>query len=281
VLTFVPTLGFDTFEGEGSMDPKYPRNEWGVYDEYLFDYLYGKLAAAAGGKPKFIFAMSTSNHPPYSLPAGYRLLPLAPSPELDRQITGDRTLAGERFKTYQYACQKVGEFISRVKASPLADDTIIAVTGDHNFWSVFDYPAERYLDLDGVPFYLYVPARLRPAAADTSVFGSHIDIMPTLYNLSLSGAGYVGVGVDLLDPGAQHIAYNVDGIVLSKDGGLRYFPETSAMAAYTWAPGAARHLAAAAAGTVHERLLRHYKAALAVTEYLIRNPFPVDGDQKK
>jgi len=280
VFNFVPTLGFTTSEGEGSMDPKYLRNQWGVYDEYLFDYLYGKLSAK-DGKPKFIFAMSTSNHPPYSLPPSYSLLPLNVSPDVALLITGDKALALERFKTYQYACQKLGELITRIKASPLGDNTIIAVTGDHNFWSVFDYPAARYLDLDGVPFYLYVPRKLKPAAVDTAAFGSHIDIMPTLYNLSLSDQEYVSVGVDMLDPRLPHIAYNVDGIILSKECGLRHFADTNTTAWYSWDPGALRRLAASGASAEHQRLLKHYKAALAVTDFLSKNPFPVDMDQNK
>jgi phosphoglycerol transferase MdoB-like AlkP superfamily enzyme len=272
VFAFAGKLGFDYVEGAGSMDPKYERNQWGVYDEFLFENIYKKLEKDPA-KPKFIFAMTTSNHPPYSLPRGYKKLPLEVSPELKARITGDRKLAQLRFETYQYANQKVGEFIAKIKASPLADNTIIAVTGDHNFWSVFDYPKERYLDLDGVPFYIYIPQGLKPRTADKATFGSHLDIMPTLYALSLSGREYAALGADMLDPKARHIAFNADGLVMSKERALRYLVENNAISYYGWDNSGGMLLKAAEPDAGHEALLKHYKAALAVADHLLKNPF--------
>jgi phosphoglycerol transferase MdoB-like AlkP superfamily enzyme len=272
VFAFAGKLGFDSVEGAGSMDPKYERNQWGVYDEYLFENIYNKLRANPG-KPKFIFAMTTSNHPPYSLPAGYKKLPLEVSGALKDRITGDRKLAQLRFETYQYANQKVGELISRIKASPLGQNTIIAVTGDHNFWSVFDYSSERYLDLDGVPFYLYIPRALRPADIDTGAFGSHLDIMPTLYNLSLSNREYASLGVDMLNPKAGHLAFNADGLVMSGAGALRYLVENNTISYYDWDRSNGMTLKSAPPDAKHDEMLKHFKSALAVADYIIRHPF--------
>ncbi|MHB9155156.1 MAG: LTA synthase family protein [Endomicrobiales bacterium] len=271
LLSFVPRLGFDAIEGEGAMDPSYLRNEWGVYDEFLFEYIYDKLSSGAG-KPQFIFAMTTSNHPPYSLPPSYKQLPLEIGGALRAQITGDLELARGRFMTYQYANQRLGELISRIKASPLGGNTIVAVTGDHNFWSVFDYPGERYADLDGVPFYLYVPEALKPGKVDCGAFGSHIDIMPTLYRLSLSEQEYTSVGVDLLDGSLPHVAYNVDGILLSKEAGAKYSTETGTYACYGWDGAKKRFLAPCAETEKHRALVKRYRSALAVTDYFLKNP---------
>jgi phosphoglycerol transferase MdoB-like AlkP superfamily enzyme len=271
VFMFAGNLGFDSAEGAGSMDPKYPRNQWGVYDEYLFEHIYNRLAKD-NGKSKFIFTMTTTNHPPYSLPDNYKLLPLNISPELKKDITGDMKLAKLRFETYQYSNNKLGEFISKVKASPFGKNTIIAVTGDHNFWSVFDYPKERYLDLDGVPFYIYIPESLKPKYIDTETFGSHLDIMPTLYNLSLSGQEYAALGNNMIDDNIKHVAFNVDGLVMSKDRALRYFVENNTVSYYIWDVSGKRLLKPAPSDAEHEKLLRHFKSALAVTDYLIKNP---------
>jgi phosphoglycerol transferase MdoB-like AlkP superfamily enzyme len=253
------------------MNPEWPRNQWGVYDEYLFQHIYDKLSKN-DGKPKFIFTMTTTNHPPYSLPADYKPLPLIISPELKKNITGDMKLAQERFKTYQYSNNKLGQFILRIKASPLGKNTIIAVTGDHNFWSVFDYPKERYLDLDGVPFYIYIPESLKPKSIDTETLGSHLDMMPTLYNLSLSDQQYASLGQDLLDKDIKHIAFNIDGLVMSKDRALRYFVSNGTIAYYVWDPSVKRLLKSAPADEEHAKILKHYKAALAVADYMIKNP---------
>ena len=267
--SFVPRLGFDRLQGEGSMDPRYRRNQWGVYDEHLFDAIYRSLAEN-NGKPKFIMALSTSNHPPYSLPPDYKALPLNPSPELNAKMSGDRVLAKGRFETYQYACQKVGEFITRIKQSPLRDSTIIAITGDHNFWSVFDYSREEFLDRDGVPLYLYIPDALKPQTIDTAVYGSHIDIMPTLYHLSLSNVTYVSLGRDLLDPGAgENMTFNIDGIALSKEGASGLRPDSGQSMSFAWDPAAPHRLVVANETEAHRRLIRKYKAALAITDHYI------------
>ncbi len=271
VFMFAGNLGFDSAEGAGSMDPRFPKNQWGVYDEYLFQHIYDRLSKN-NGKPKFIFTMTTTNHPPYSLPADYKLLPLNISPELRKDITGDMKLAKMRFETYQYSNNKLGELISRIKASSLGKNTIIAVTGDHNFWSVFDYPKERYLDLDGVPFYLYIPESLKPRDIDKDTFGSHLDIMATLYNLSLSGQQYASLGGDMLDKNTKHIAFNVDGLVMSKDRALRCFVENNVVSYYVWDQSSRRLLKPAQPDAEHEKLLKHFKSALAVTDYIIKHP---------
>ena len=271
VFMFAGNLGFDSAEGAGSMNPKYPKNQWGVYDEYLFEHIYDRLSRD-NGKPKFIFTMTTTNHPPYSLPADYKLLPLEISPALKKDITGDMKLAKMRFETYQYSNNKLGELISRIKASPLGKNTIIAVTGDHNFWSVFDYPKERYLDLDGVPFYLYIPDSLKPASIDKETLGSHLDIMPTLYNLSLSNQEYASLGADMLDKNAEHIAFNTDGLVMSKERALRYLVENNTASYYVWDPTVKRLLKPAPPDAEHEKILKHFKSALAVTDYIIKHP---------
>jgi phosphoglycerol transferase MdoB-like AlkP superfamily enzyme len=100
--------------------------------------------------------------------------------------------AMKRFAAYQYANEMLGRFISKIKKSKYADNTIIAVVGDHNFRF---HQVDNFIDKIGVPFYIYVPKSLRPKNVDTSVLGSHLDVMPTLYNLSLSQESYMSEGI--------------------------------------------------------------------------------------
>jgi phosphoglycerol transferase MdoB-like AlkP superfamily enzyme len=100
------------------MDPSWPRNQWGVYDEFLFEHLFKRLSENSE-KPKFIFVMTTSNHPPYSLPGSYKPLSLNVSPAMQKDIIGDQQLAKMRFATYQYSNDAAGKFLDRLKKSPL------------------------------------------------------------------------------------------------------------------------------------------------------------------
>jgi phosphoglycerol transferase MdoB-like AlkP superfamily enzyme len=263
-------MGFYETAGSGAMPSSYERNQWGVYDEYLFDFVFHKLSDTSSGKSKFIFALSTSNHPPYSLPSNYKPLPLSVPPQLQKLVTGDAKLAQGRFATYQYACQKLGEFLTRLKKSEYAGNTIVAVTGDHNFWNVFDYGRERYLDMDSVPFYIYIPPSINHRGIDPGAFGSHIDIMPTLYNLSLSSAQYMAVGRDLLDASQTHVAYNGDGLVMNDKGAVRHSLENNADQCFVWHSTDSRRLVESPCTAVHAGLVRYYKAAVSIADYLIK-----------
>ena len=189
-------FGFDKVIGSVGLDENYFYNEWGVYDEFLFDYVYKILEN--GKNSKFIYAVTTTNHPPYSLPSNYKNINFVCPKELKDKLFGQE-LAFKRFQTYRYANDKLGKFISKIKQSKFADNTIIAVTGDHNFKNIYTYKTEEFFDSIKVPFYLYIPKKLKQFyKVDTSVFGSYIDILPTVYSLSLSDYKVYVMGKNLL-----------------------------------------------------------------------------------
>ena len=220
---FMSNMGFDNVLGAGSMNPEYPRNQWGVYDEHLFDFVYNFLNK--NDKQKFILVLTTTNHPPYSLPDGYKKLPLNTPEALDKRIQ-DKDLAAKRFAVYQYANNAAGEFISRIKNSKFSENTIIAVTGDHNFWGLFEYQSQELFKSRSVPLYLYIPKKLKPANVNshvnTTVFGSHTDIMPTLYELSLSNAQYMSMGKNLLANAANNVAVSCGEFFANAQGVIKY-----------------------------------------------------------
>ncbi|WP_372519704.1 LTA synthase family protein [Candidatus Ruminimicrobiellum ovillum] len=271
---YMPNVGFDKVIGEGSMPKEYERNQWGVYDEYLFDYILKTLGE--NDNSKFVYIMTTSNHPPYSLPSNYKQpYPLEINEELKKDITGDKTLSKMRFATYQYSCQKVGEFLTKLKNSKFADNTIVAITGDHNFWNTFSYSVERKLDEMSVPFYLYIPKKLRPdSKADTdNIVGSHTDILPTLYNLSLSNTDYWATGTDLLsDEAEQNIASNCLGSIMTKDNFVIYDFASGKEKYYTWNKEKPREIVPAEQNEEHKNMVKHYKSSVAIAYYMLQKP---------
>ena len=271
--SYMPNVGFDRVIGEGSMPKNYERNQWGVYDEYLFDYIFKVLGE--NDNRKFIYIMTTSNHPPYSLPSNYKQpYPLEIDEQLKKDITGDMTLSKMRFTTYQYSAQKVGEFLTRLKNSKYADNTIVAITGDHNFWNTFSYPVERKLDEMSVPFYLYVPKKLKPnKKIDTDkIVGSHTDILPTLYNVSLSNTNYWATGTDLLsDEAEQNIASNCLGSIMTKDNFVIYDFASGKEKYYTWNKEKPREIVPAEQTEEHKNMVKHYKSSVAIAYYMLIN----------
>jgi len=199
---FSKTQGFDNQEGEPHILRHYKNNHnilhpWGVHDEYLFNYILNKLNTKK--KPQFMIIFTTSNHPPFNIPKSYKKKEfIIPSQLKDKVIASDE-LVQKRFNAYRYSMQELSSFLDKIKNSKLRDRTIVAATGDHNFYDVVNFPQEEILDKYGVPLYLYIPLRIKPKFVNTNQFGSHKDIITTLYNISLSDISYISVGSNLFD----------------------------------------------------------------------------------
>ncbi len=203
--TFLRHLGVNEIIDENTLKTHYPEAKsetWGVPDEFMFRYAEEELARAEkSGTPVFIMMMSVTNHPPYRLPAPHQ----AKNFRLDEQeqkrlanLASGKEL-NEIFNTFRYSNDQLGRFIGKVKT--IAPDTIIAATGDHNMRAI-GYPESADAALGhSVPFYLYVPQAYRGSAEyHPERAGSHKDILPTLYNLSLSKSRYYQTGCNLTAP---------------------------------------------------------------------------------
>ena len=175
-------------------ESKQDKSAYGVPDEYAYKLAFEILDNAT--KPTFIAILTTSNHPPYQLPHNYTPKPISLPNELLSKIT---TQSQARFnlatQLFQYANDAFGEFMSEIKRSHLAKNTIVGATGDHRIRDFGDNPITDKALYCSVPFYIYVPQAYRANLLyDPSRVGSHKDILPTLYELSLSNATYMSLG---------------------------------------------------------------------------------------
>ena len=265
VNKFAVMQGFDTVEGEteiaDTMGQLKERHDWGIYDEDLFGYLYKTLNEAT--TPQFLLTMTTTNHPPYQLPSTYTSPDLNPPEELQARLIGDQALAAKRFKTYRYSTQKLAEFLTKIKNSPLKDKLIIGITGDHTFWIV-NFGEDEMMQKGSVPFYLYLPAAIRKKM-DPDSFGSHADILPTLYNLSLSDQTYYSLGRDLFSK-TPDFAVNASNFVINREGGVLVASHPENDHAFDWQG----HYERLTPGTVTDskkELSTKYKSLMGVLDY--------------
>lgn len=196
-----------------NIEPRDLGNEWGIFDEYLFSFIEEQIRTAT--KPQFFLVLTTSNHPPFEFPTTYKPLPVVLTKERMDRITFDEELAMKRFLALQYANHKMGEFISRMKAGPLREKVVVGITGDHSYWINKGVGNAHEFKRWAVPFFLSVPDGLKKRV-DLSHFGSHEDIFPTLYNLTLSNQEYVGLGEDII--AASGTSQNSSGLYASREG---------------------------------------------------------------
>jgi len=213
--------GIKSVEGEShikeSLDLKGRQGtEWGLYDEHFFDHIYKKLEST--NRPQFLLGLSTSNHPPFEFPNSFSAPELILPEELKKRISREEDLFMERFKAFQYSNFKLAEFINKIKNSKLKDNTIVIVTGDHNFWGFMNYEKEESFIKYTVPLYIYTPESLKPSSVDLDKFGSHEDIMTTAYNLALSDKKYLSFGEDLF---SSTPSISMNGAIIASSNGAR------------------------------------------------------------
>lgn len=263
--SFFKAQGFDETYGEGDIKNEY-RHQWGINDEQFYELIMRELAKS-GDKPKFIYAMSTGAHVPYYTPPYYKPLPLNVPEELMAKMPNQtKEYAHGMFEAYQFANAQAAKFLDAVKKSPLAENTIIVITGDHNFKEFSLTPEETFKKF-AVPMYIYIPKSLKKNL-DTDVIGSHMDIVPTLYDLSLSKVKYVGAGTSLLAPG-RHIVFNGYGFILSGDKAVLY-DINSGTAQYFTFDKKTKMLALTQSTKDHEAMIAYYKKIISASDVYLK-----------
>ena len=153
------------------------------------------------------------------------------------------------------------EFVKWVKTSEFSKNTIIAVTGDHNFWGFMNYTKEETFSKYKVPFYLYIPEELKPVNFNSDKVGSHEDILTTLYNLSLSNTPYLSFGDDLFS-NTNSIAIN--GAIYAGESGVIYQDKP-----YSWSLDKSLILPEMSSQDF-PILRKSYKSTLSIADYFLR-----------
>lgn len=191
--------GFDEVVDANNLKAAYPEATlgiWGVWDSYVFKYLSKRLAAQPKDKPLFVFVLTSTNHPPYDLPADYHRVPRDMS--LWRGETSSETLQ-LNLDSYHYATDLLGGFVQEVQKGPLHANTIVAATGDHNVRSfgIYAEAPRRYL-MRQVPFLIW--GQNLACGQQQGLPASHRDMFNTLLPLVGVQGPYINAGRDLLRP---------------------------------------------------------------------------------
>ncbi|MEJ6980184.1 sulfatase-like hydrolase/transferase [Pedobacter sp. P351] len=247
-------------------------NKWGVYDEYLFDYVFDELSQK-DNKPKFFFVQTTTNHTPFELPSDYKPSKIAINDTLKERLLVTEELAVKNLNAYQYANNSLGDFLDKIKNSELGKNTIVVMTGDHNNLMLFDFDEAHQLQQRGVPLYMYIPEKYKPqAAVNTLRFASHKDIFPTIFNLSLSQARYFSIGNNLLDTttkneNTRYFGMNIGSFTsFSENAAVNY---SSSTASYTWKNKNVKVLSKIIKSNDADELLKRSRANYALSMFYI------------
>lgn len=160
-------------------------NIWGVADEDLFTLTLRELDSRhAHGTPFFAHVMTTSNHRPFTYPAGR--IDIAPKTGRDGGV--------------KYTDYAIGRFIDQARAKPWFAQTVFVIVADHthNGRGRQELPPDAY----HIPMIIYAPGQVAPGRVDS--IASQIDVGPTL--LALLNISYDSrfFGQDIMREGRAH-----------------------------------------------------------------------------
>ncbi|EAK2628859.1 LTA synthase family protein, partial [Campylobacter coli] len=219
IKNYLNVLGVDEIIDENNLlqdykEAKDSKNGYGIADEFLYKKAYSLLQENPHNT--LIIALTISNHPPYNFSKNdLPKLENIPQSLLD-MLPYEKDKQDNIIKAYTYANNEFGKFLDKVKQSSFKNNVIIAATGDHRV-------REMSIDLNSqkafaysVPFYLYIPRVLQNNIYyDKDRIGSHKDIFPTLYALSLSNVKYLSVGGRnmLAEPSDEKLEFGINGVV--------------------------------------------------------------------
>ena len=141
-------------------------NVWGACDEDLYRWTLREAdASAATGRPFHYFVMTTSNHRPYTFPAGRIDLP--------SKVSG-------RAGAVKYTDFALGQFLREAAQKPWFKETVFVIVADHCASSAgrAELPVENY----HIPLFIYAPGgQIAPGRIRRVT--SQIDYAPTLLGL--------------------------------------------------------------------------------------------------
>jgi phosphoglycerol transferase MdoB-like AlkP superfamily enzyme len=190
---FAAAQGFDEIYGSSHMGSWQHANEWGVDDEYLFDFIAETLS---DDQPTFNFILSTSYHPPYDIDVQAKGYPVSEIPS-DLAAEYDGSIDLPMWGHLWYADREMTAFVRA--AYEKLPHAVFAVTGDHYARKFLNGKPSAF-ERSSVPFVLFGPEVLANSSVPTNASGSHIDIGPTLVELAApAGFEYHALGRDLLN----------------------------------------------------------------------------------
>jgi len=146
-------------------------NAWGLCDEDLYAKSIADADVShAAGRPFVHVLMTTSNHRPYTFPAGRPGIP-----ERD----------GGRQAGVKYADYALGKYLADAAGTPWFANTMFVIIADHtaNAAGKTELSPEKY----HIPFLIYAPGFIEPRVF--GAYASQIDVAPVV--LGLLGFSYV------------------------------------------------------------------------------------------
>ena len=248
---FLRTNGYDKIFAQEDYPKGEVVNSFGVPDKYLFDFALPEInRVAAIGDPFMATILTISNHPPYIIPDGMKVLTNEPETQI-----------------VEYADRCIGDFLTKARREPWYDNTIFVILADHGKL-VGEMDSELPQSYNHIPLIMFGPG-VTPGIYDG--LGAQVDVMPTLLGLLGVDYDYDGFGIDLLKSRRDKVFYTSDTQIVARDSiaCVIHDPQLQKDFCYDVLPDGQLK---AADHTAHHDSLRRYGFAMEQTaEWMLRH----------
>lgn len=148
---------------------------WGIDDSKLFDYAYNWLITRK--TPTFLSLFTIASHHPFRTPTDYNLSQFEKT---------QCPLPVNYLKCIHYIDHHLGEFMKRIKDSPIGKNCVFFIFGDHGI--TFEKNGKLALNpqLDEkrfhVPLLIHAPHYIKDPIT-VNEYASHVDLIPTVIDM--------------------------------------------------------------------------------------------------
>lgn len=208
--------GFEQVFGAGEKIKKYvQRNEWGIDDVSLFNYISDVVYSDSA--PSFNLILTSTNHPPYDLRLENYNAPLEKIGNAIEKLNfsnNSKETNINRMGHLWYSDHALASFVETM--SKKYPNSLFVITGDH-FSRAHVHLETSLYEQSSVPLVLYGPKSLQNIQYNELQPGSHLDIAPTLVELlAPKGFQYHSLGDSLLGIDPQPFSFGSEDVILTK-----------------------------------------------------------------
>jgi phosphoglycerol transferase MdoB-like AlkP superfamily enzyme len=180
---FLPKNGYDKIYCRGDYPPDKMVNNWGISDEYLYEYCLDrcKEMQAKANQPMLNVVMSISSHQPAELPFN----------------TSFKTnLKDKTEQVYAYSDWCLGNFMAMCSKEDWFTNSLFVIIGDHGINTDDKDVLEMPMSVHHIPFLVYEPGKEKEAKKELKI-ASQLDVFPTI--MGKLGLAYINncFGIDL------------------------------------------------------------------------------------
>jgi phosphoglycerol transferase MdoB-like AlkP superfamily enzyme len=207
IMDFTASQGFDEVYDATFISPSTSKNAWGVDDAALFQLAAEKTV---DDRPSLNVILTTNDHPPYHIDVKAKGFTLEKVPDDIAPFWKD-TLTLKMAGHIWYTDHCIGNFVRSMEKK--VSLPLFALTGDHYSRRYINANPD-FFEKSAVPFVLYGKETLKGIALPPGAAGSHLDITPTLAELTApKGFQYHSLGENILSPESRHVGVGREKVI--------------------------------------------------------------------